>query len=87
MHKIQLTLTKEEIDLLAAKASQLGYSPTRYIKFLISREAANTVDILRDSGVPTYKMSKKAEKISKEAKKEYKQGKVKEISSFKELDK
>lgn len=84
MTKVQITLTRQEADLLSAKASQLGYSLTRFIKFLIGQEAAEVID---EKEVPTFKMTKKAEKIALQAEKDFKEGKAVKISSFKKWDK
>lgn len=83
MTKVQLTLTTEEASILSAKADRLGYGLTRFIKFLISREATNTLE----ENIPTIKMSKKAEKIAKQAYLDYKQGKTTEITSFSDFEK
>ena len=82
MTKIQLTLTTQEANLLATKAAQLGYNLTRYIKYLISREAIGVAD----NEVPMFKMSPKAEKVALKALVDYKAGKTKKIKSFKELE-
>lgn len=84
MTKLQLTLTTQETDILSAKAAQLGYNLTRFVKFLIGQEAAKTID---ESNIPVFKMSKRAEKVALQAQKDYKEGKALEIKSFKDLDK
>jgi len=81
MTKLQITLTSAEADLLSAKAAQFGYKLTRFVKFLIAKEAAKTAE----QGLPVFTMSEKAEKIGLQAKIDYKKGKAKEISSFKDL--
>lgn len=81
MTKLQITLTNEEADLLSAKAAQFGYKLTRFVKFLISKEAAE----IANQNSPVFKMSEKSEKVALRALKEHKKGKTKEIASFKEL--
>jgi hypothetical protein len=80
MTKLQITITNQEADLLSAKATLFGYKLTRFVKFLIAREVAQTME-----QIPTFPISKKAEKLAIEAKTEYKKGKAKEISSFNDL--
>ncbi len=83
MNKVQLTLTNEEAKLLETKAVKLGYSLTRYLKYLISREAAEVVE---EDIIPVYTMSKNAQTIAQKAKEDHKAGKTKEITSFDDLD-
>ncbi|OGD69860.1 hypothetical protein A3D09_02315 [Candidatus Collierbacteria bacterium RIFCSPHIGHO2_02_FULL_49_10] len=37
--KLQITLTKQEERLLSSRAEILGYDVTKYVKFLLAREA------------------------------------------------
>lgn len=37
--KLQITITPEEEALLRRKAARLGYDVTKFVKFLLSREA------------------------------------------------
>lgn len=83
MHKVQLTLTTQEADLLNAKAAQLGYSLTKYIKFLLGSVAA---EIVQGSEIPAFQMSKNATKIASEARKIHQKGQTREIKSFAELE-
>lgn len=84
MTKVQLTLTSAETNLISFKASQLGYSLTKFIKFLIGREATKVVE---ETNLPTFKMSKKAEDIALKAFRDYQNGKTSTITSFKDFDK
>ena len=72
MIKLQITLTDEENQLLASRAAFLGYDVTKYAKFLLAREA---VDHLKD--IPTFTANSNIEESVKEARKEYKSGKIK----------
>lgn len=81
MHKVQLTLTREEMDALMIKASRLGYDVTKYIKFLISKEAFSIV-----GDVPVFLLSAKAERRAEKAIKEYKEGKAVELKNIDDLD-
>ncbi len=66
--KIQITLTSQVVANLAL--NPLGYDATHYIKFLASRAAHSFADI------PTFRMSKKLEKITEKAIEDYKNGKA-----------
>lgn len=81
MHKIQITLTSQENDLLAYKAAVLGYDTTKFIKFIASREAFSVVE-----NVPTFILSPRAEKMVEKALKNHKQGKTVELGDINELD-
>ena len=81
MQKVQLTLTDQEKDLLALKGASLGYGVTKFIKFLISREALSVME-----DIPTFQLSAKAERRALEALKEYQAGKSKELKRAGELD-
>ncbi len=83
MTKLQLTLTNQEADLLSFKAGKLGYNLTKFIKFLIGREAASVVE----DDIPVFKMSKKAERIALKALQEYQKGQAREIRSLSEISK
>jgi len=72
MIKLQITLTDEENQLLALRASILGYDVTKYAKFLLAREAVDSRD-----EVPVFTATAGMEQAIKEARKEYKSGKIK----------
>jgi uncharacterized protein (DUF1778 family) len=82
MTKIQLSLTTEEADILSVRAAQLGYNITRFIKYLISNEAAKTIE---NDNFPTFPMSKRLEQIGLQALKDHKAGKTHEFKSIDEL--
>ena len=42
--KVQITLTPEEVAALSFKGNTLGYNVTKYIKFIITKEAFETVE-------------------------------------------
>lgn len=81
MYKVQLTFTPQEANILSQKASEFGYSVTKYIKLLLGREVLDLSE-----KYPVIKMSKNAEKRAMQALNEYKSGKATEITSFSELD-
>jgi len=83
MKKIQLTLTRQEADILSAKAAQLGYNLTRFIKFLISKEAVEAIDLWEN--LPTFPMSAKREKQVEKVLKEHAEGKTHELKDLKDL--
>ncbi len=78
MAKIQITLTPEEEMRLSF--NPLGYSPTKYAKFVVSQAA-----LALPTDIPTFKMSKRAEKIAEKARKDYKEGKLKTYNSVSEM--
>lgn len=81
MHKVQLTLTPEEAQILSVKAAPLGYSITKFLKLLIGREVLSHIE----EEFPTYKMTPRMERKVHKAWQEHKDGKTKRISSFQEL--
>ena len=83
MTKLQLSLTKQEVDILSTKASQLGYSVTRYVKFLISREASQSLDPFEN--LPTFPMSKVLEDKGLKALADHRAGNTIEFDSIEEL--
>ncbi|MEK7165404.1 MAG: hypothetical protein AAB874_01175 [Patescibacteria group bacterium] len=81
MHKVQLTLTPEEVQALHTKASRLGYGITKYIKFLISKEV---VEVVGD--YPVIQLSKKAIKTIEQAHRDHKAGKTILLENVDDLD-
>lgn len=79
-YTINISLPKNLADL-AKKEVKKGYytSLSELMRTALRR-------VLTEPGVPTFKMSKKAEKISLQALKDYKERKAIEIKSFKELE-
>ena len=78
--KIQITLTPQEVAALSIKSKALGYNITKYVKFIVSKEVEGTVE-----EYPTYKMSKRLEKITEKAMKDYKAGKFVTLNSVEDL--
>lgn len=70
MQKVQITLTPQEYHFLSANA--LGLDVAKYVKFLASKAASDMID-----NIPTFKMSKRLEKVTAEGLEEYRQGKTK----------
>lgn len=83
MYKVQLTLTPQEVMLLESEANLLGYNLTKYIKSLISRKVVNMVE---QSTITTYRMSKRAENLALQSLEEHKQGKTIKLTSLDQLD-
>ena len=83
MTKLQLTLTDQEVNLLSARAARLGYNLTRFVKFLVSQEATKFAD---QPNVPVFTMSKRAEAIALQARRDHLAGKSIPFSSIKDLD-
>ena len=80
MTKLQITLTDQEVSLLNLQAMSLGYSLTRFVKFLLGKEALET-----NKQIPVFKMSAKLAKNTKEAIEAYNQGKAYSVDSLQEL--
>jgi hypothetical protein len=78
--KIQITLTPEEVAALAVRAKALGYNVTKYIKFIVSREAFEAVQ-----SISVLEMGKALEKKTLKALKDHKKGKSKKLLSVDEL--
>ena len=55
MTKLQITLTPQETVALGYGASNLGYSLTKFVKFLLGQKAVEV-----SNSIPVYQMSKKA---------------------------
>lgn len=85
MTKLQLSLTDQENAILSAKASQLGYSVTRYVKFIISKEAAKTID--SNDNLPTFPMSPKLEEIGLKALADHRAGKTTVLENIEDIGK
>ncbi len=82
MYKIQLTFTPEETNILSAKAAQLGYGVTKYVKLLIGREVLQEVE-----KYPTFRMSQNAIRKVEKAHKDYLEGKAFHLKKVSDLDK
>jgi len=78
--KIQITLTPEEVVALALRGKPLGYNVTRYIKFIVSREAFDAVE-----SYPIIKMGALLEKKTLKALKEHKKGQSYKLLSIDDL--
>lgn len=79
MHKIQITLTPEEIQLLNLKARQFGYNVTRFIKLLIGKEVLSISEKF-----PTIQLSAKSIKKIEKAMSEHVQGKSRKLEEIEE---
>jgi len=78
---VQITLTPEEAAALAIRGKQLGFSVSKYIRFLVAKEAHEVV-----SGQEVSVMSSDIEKITNEALQEWKAGKARKLTSLDDLD-
>lgn len=70
--QIKVTLPAQLHAYLKSKADKFGLTMSTYVKNLI-------IDDVKDVNIPTFKMSKKNEKIALQALKEHKEGKTKKI--------
>lgn len=82
MTKLQIALTDQEADFLTFQAMNLGYSLTRFVKFLLGKEAMKVSE-----QIPVFQMSPAAIKRADEAWKEHKAGKTLLFESVEDLDK
>ena len=78
--KIQITLTPQEVASLSIKSKALGYNVTKYIKYIVTREVEEIIE-----EYPTYKMSKRLEKITLKALKDHKEGKTIKLNKVEDL--
>jgi len=69
MVKLQITLTDEEAGLLSKKAQGLGYGVAKYAKFILAKEAQDSLQ-----SVPVYKATPRAQKLVSQAIKENRVG-------------
>lgn len=76
--QIKVTLPIELYEFVQAKASRFGMSVASYAKHVLLNE-------VKDSDIPTFKMSKKREKLAEQAWAEYKAGKTIEINDIEEF--
>lgn len=75
--KVQITLTPEEVSALSFKGKTLGYNVTKYIKFIITKEAYETVE-----DFPQLMMSPTLEKKTIKVVEEHNKGKSKKMNSL-----
>ncbi|MEA3355322.1 MAG: hypothetical protein U9Q63_02480 [Patescibacteria group bacterium] len=80
MTKLQITLTDQEAMALGYGASNLGYSLTKFVKFLLGQKAVEW-----NKNIPSYQLSKKAVEGLEKSMKDYKDGKFTEVKSLMEL--
>jgi hypothetical protein len=73
MNKVQLSLTDEEVAILASYGSQFGYSLPKTLRFVISKAAEK---FIREGTVPVFEMSDATEKKGLAALKEHRAGKT-----------
>lgn len=73
--KLQITITDQEKAALKKKAEILGYDVTKFVKFLLSREAYEHIN----ERVELEKMVKKAHN-------DHEQGKTHRLSSIDDID-
>ena len=76
MTKLQIALTDQEAANLNLQAFKMGYSLTRFVKFLIGQVAFKAVE-----NIPVYPMSPKLLKISEAAWQEHQAGKTIKVNS------
>jgi len=79
--KIQITLTPEEVSALSYKSRSLGYNVTKYVKFIVMKEASSVVD-----NYPVIPMGQALEKRTIEALKLHEKGRSKKLKSLDDLD-
>lgn len=80
MTKLQISLTDQEALALGRGASNLGYSLTKFVKFLLGQKA---LEFSRE--IPRYKLSKQGVDSLKKSMKKYKEGEFTKVKSLMEL--
>jgi len=79
--KVQITLTPEEVSVLSFKGKTLGYNVTRYIKYIITKEAFDAIE-----DFPEITMGPILEEKTLKAVEEHNKGNSKKINSVNDLD-
>lgn len=79
--KIQITLTPEEVRALSLRGKTLGYNVTKYIKFIITKEAYDTVESFSE-----LQMGAGLAQKTKRSLEEHRKGKSKKLRSLEDLD-
>jgi len=79
--KIQITLTPEEVSALSFKSRSLGYNVTKYVKFIVMKEASSIVE-----NYPVFSMSQTLEKRTIDALNLHEKGRSKKLKSLNDLD-
>jgi len=79
--KIQITLTPEEVSALSLKSRSLGYNVTKYVKFIVMKEASSVVE-----NYPVFPMSQALEKRTMDALKLHEKGKSRHLKTLNDLD-
>ena len=57
MTKLQITLTDEETEGLRKQAEKMGYSLTKFVKFLLAKEAYNILLTIQSKQKPVNSLS------------------------------
>jgi hypothetical protein len=79
--KVQITLTPQEVNALSFKGKTLGYNVTKYIKYIITKEAFDAIE-----DFPQLLMSSSLEKKTIKALEEHNKGNSKKMNSLDDLD-
>lgn len=79
--KVQITLTPQEVSALSFKGKTLGYNVTKYIKYIITKEAFDAIE-----DFPEIAMGPILEKKTIKAINEHNKGNSKKINSLDDLD-
>lgn len=79
--KVQITLTPEEVAALSLKSTALGYKVTKYIKFIVMKEAYSVIE-----SIPTLAMSPALEKKVLKTQEEHRHGRTKRLKKIEDLD-
>ena len=79
--KIQITLTPEEVSALSFKSRSLGYNVTKYVKFIVMKEASSIVE-----NYPVFSMSQTLEKRTIDALNLHEKGRSKKLKSLNDLN-
>ena len=79
--KVQITLTPQEVSALSFNGKTLGYNVTKYIKYIITKEAFDTIE-----DFPEIAMGPILEEKTIKAVEEHNKGNSKKMNSLDDLD-
>ena len=79
--KVQITLTPQEVNALSFKGKTLGYNVTKYIKYIITKEAFDAI-----ADFPELAMGPILEERTIKTIEEHNKGNSKKMNSLDDLD-
>ncbi len=76
--QLKVTLSPNLMDLIYAKAQELGLSLSAYVRHLV-------IEDVRHQSIPEFPMSQKTEQTALQALEDYRRGKLKKVDTIDEL--